>query len=381
MHPLSLREAHQLYFPSAGFRLQRMSSVPVPVLVVHKQRRRMPESQALQQMSAGSVRVHKPFFSAGCLDLGRCGSAKHFATFKEYRAPHTPFPHQSVTVRWNINDAIVDINPSFDIEDVQALLALTVTICFYGLTAYFAFNRKSRPRGSVLRLGFFHETCCKVVKDQESVRVIFTTGLAEGTVIGAYPGRPRAPREVQEKIDFLVKSKGTDVARNAATYMVPVYGPEYVDRKPRGPYFFRIGEITDPKKAQRTMIKFWLDPTDENGQISNKPGPGKWWLPVDSTLAYIRRPKTASDRRAINVRFTTDPSSPGVVNFGLKRDIKNPEEKFIITLRRIKKGEEVLLKDANFGKVSERKDGTLQFDNVVDTYQELYPDMVDGDVY
>lgn len=64
-------------------------------------------------------------------------------------------------------------------------------------------------------------------------RVIFTTSLKPGVVIGKYARIPQTPEQVQAKIDNLVAVKGIDVARAAAESMAPAFGLEYENGRSR----------------------------------------------------------------------------------------------------------------------------------------------------
>jgi hypothetical protein len=110
--------------------------------------------------------------------------------------------------------------------------------------------------------------------------------LAQGTVLGAYPGRPRTPAEMAAKVA---------AAPAAAAYCF---------QTPQG---------------------WLLDPTDREGWPSGAPSPGMlWWPPVDATLCRINEPPPGS--AGPNVVVEDDPRDPQGLLFVASRALAAGEE-------------------------------------------------------
>ncbi|PSC75926.1 SET domain-containing -lysine N-methyltransferase isoform B [Micractinium conductrix] len=145
--------------------------------------------------------------------------------------------------------------------------------------AYAAAAWPSRPRG----------WCSKLVEVRPSqvagLGVYAVADIKEGTVLGAYPGRPRTPAGMAAK---------SAVAPGARDYCF------------------------------RTRDDRLLDPTDATGKLSPSPAPGLPWLPIDVSLAYINEPPKGAG--GTNVTAEDDPNDGAGLLCVAARDIYAGEE-------------------------------------------------------
>lgn len=112
--------------------------------------------------------------------------------------------------------------------------------------------------------------------------------ISRGVVLGAYPGRPRAPAEMINKVANAPAAKG---------------------------YAFDTGK------------GWFLDPTDAAGQLTSWPAPGPpWLLPADPTLALVNEPPPGSGGTNVSVE---DGEADLELLFVTTRDIGVGEELFI----------------------------------------------------
>jgi hypothetical protein len=151
---------------------------------------------------------------------------------------------------------IIDVLPL--IADTPPDINLIVTEAFVTASALFtAFCVKHRPRGSSRddllepRPSLVSGTGLFALKD-----------IAEGTILGSYPGRPRSNAEMLQKVERLGGGSA-----------------DYAASTGRG------GEAG-----------IYLDPTDEKGVLSIYPGPGSPWpWPCNVNLAFINEPPPGKD--------------------------------------------------------------------------------------
>lgn len=151
------------------------------------------------------------------------------------------------------------------------------------IAAYAAAVWPDRPRGWV------NKELVQAGPSQVAGKGVFALGpIPEGTVLGAYPGRPRTPAGMAAK---------SVVAPGARDYCF------------------------------RTPDDRLLDPTDATGQLSTSPGPGLPWLPIDVTLAYINEPPKGAG--LTNVTVEDDPDDSAGLLCVAARDIYPGEELFM----------------------------------------------------
>lgn len=116
---------------------------------------------------------------------------------------------------------------------------------------------------------------------------VFAKGhIAQETVLGAYPGRLRAPTEMLAKVQRVPGTKG------------------YVYRTSHG---------------------WYLDPTDAAGRVSAHPRPGLPWFGVDPSLAFVNEP-TVGDTVNVSILDELDTKE---VRFVAACDIAPSQELFI----------------------------------------------------
>ncbi|KAL4434189.1 hypothetical protein ABPG75_000630 [Micractinium tetrahymenae] len=152
-----------------------------------------------------------------------------------------------------------------------------------GAAAYAAAVWPSRPRGWA-----FKELVAVGPSQVAGKGVFAVVTIAAGTVLGAYPGRPRTPAEMAYKCA---------TAPGARDY------------------------------AFKTRDGRLLDPTDAAGQLSSSSAPGLPWLPIDFSLAYINEPPKGAG--GTNVTVEDDPSDPAGLLCVAARDIYPGEELFM----------------------------------------------------
>ena len=158
---------------------------------------------------------------------------------------------------------------------------VTLSLVALGIFSWFWYD--SRPRGSLVP-GLVE------VKDSavEGFGVFATRHIAQGTVLGRYPGRHRTPAQMMDKCVTAPRAKG---------------------------YCFQTADGR------------YLDPTDSKGQVSRWPGPGVFWpLPTDPTLAYINEP--CAGQGDVNVK-AMDVESGSQLQFVTERDIMRGQELYL----------------------------------------------------
>lgn len=124
----------------------------------------------------------------------------------------------------------------------------------------------------------------------EGLGVFATAPIPAGTVLGAYPGRPRSPADMTSKVQ--------GAAPAAASYCF------------------------------QTDSGWVLDPTDASGQPSAFPGPGLPWLPVDASLSRVNEPP-AGHPGGPSVEIQDDPGDSRGLLMVAGRDIAPGEELFL----------------------------------------------------
>eukprot|EP00887_Chlorella_sp_A99_P000801 scaffold5.g801.t1 len=136
--------------------------------------------------------------------------------------------------------------------------------------------------------------------------VFAAAGIPAGTVLGAYPGRPRPPA------DMLAKAARAPGAK------------QYAFRRARrwdGREAARAGEV----EVRTTREGLYLDPTDLAGAPSPWPAPGlPWPLAVDASMAFINEPPPGG--AGCNVGVEDDPSDPASLLCVAARSIAAGEE-------------------------------------------------------
>eukprot|EP00884_Botryococcus_braunii_P014029 jgi/Botrbrau1/22627/Bobra.176_1s0054.1 len=120
----------------------------------------------------------------------------------------------------------------------------------------------------------------------QGMGVFFLRDLPARTLLGSYPGRPRAPHNMAAKAQRAPASR------------------EYAFCAPCGA---------------------WLDPTDEQGRVSAFPRPGLPWFAVDTSLARVNEPPIGFD---VNVEVVTE-GDPLELRFVTLREVVCGEEAFI----------------------------------------------------
>ncbi|EFN57586.1 hypothetical protein CHLNCDRAFT_51149 [Chlorella variabilis] len=159
----------------------------------------------------------------------------------------------------------------------------TLEFLLLGAAAYAAAVWPDRPRGWC-----FNELLAVRSSPVAGRGVFATVRIQEGTVLGAYPGRPRTPQGMADKCTYAPAAAG---------------------------YCFR------------TTSGLLLDPTDASGRLSTAPGPGLPWLPTDCTLAYINEPPKGAG--GTNVTVEDDPGDGLGLLCVAARDIEPGEELFM----------------------------------------------------
>lgn len=179
---------------------------------------------------------------------------------------------------------VADPQPSdWLVDAVRAIPILPLQLAIAVGGAYLAAAWPVRPRG------WARSDLIEVRASPVQGRGIFAkVDIPPGTVLGAYPGRPRTPTEMTTKCA---------AAPGAAFYCF---------RNARG------------------ML---LDPTDWTGAPSRNPAPGLPWLPVDITLSFANEPPK---------------SSPGV-NVTVEDDPKDEEGLIFVALEGIRAGGEIFV--------------------------------------
>lgn len=147
--------------------------------------------------------------------------------------------------------------------------------------AYVAAGWPGRPRG------WCNRELVEVRDSGLAGRGVFAAaGIPAGTVLGAYPGRPRPPA------DMLAKAARAPGAK---------------------------------QYAFRTREGLYLDPTDLAGAPSPWPAPGlPWPLAVDASMAFINEPPPGG--AGCNVGVEDDPSDPASLLCVAARSIAAGEE-------------------------------------------------------
>lgn len=131
-----------------------------------------------------------------------------------------------------------------------------------------------------------HSLTAQVRQSSVEGRGVFAVQpIAEGTVIGAYPGRPRSAPQMAAKCE---------AAPGARSY------------------------------AFRTRSGMLLDPTDFAGRPSNAPAPGLPWPPAACTLAYVNEPPRGAG--GTNVTVEDDPRDSDGLLCVAARDVHSGEE-------------------------------------------------------
>lgn len=160
---------------------------------------------------------------------------------------------------------------------------LPLQLALTAASAYLAAAWPARPRG------WARSDLIEVRSSPVQGRGIFAkVDIPPGTVLGAYPGRPRTPADMTAKC----------VAAPGARY--------YCFRNARG------------------ML---LDPTDWSGAPSERPVPGLPWWSVDVTLSYANEPPKASP--GVNVTVEDDPKDEEGLIFVALEGIRAGGELFV----------------------------------------------------
>lgn len=126
--------------------------------------------------------------------------------------------------------------------------------------------------------------------------------IPEGTVLGAFPGRPRSPAGMRAKV---------------------AQAPE------AAAYCFSTGRTAAAAAAlDGGGWEVVLDPTDAAGAVSTWPGPGLPWLPVDPALARVNEPPPGA-RGGANVAVADDPRDRAGIVYVAARALVAGEELFV----------------------------------------------------
>mmetsp|Transcript_14908 Transcript_14908/g.20583 ORF Transcript_14908/g.20583 Transcript_14908/m.20583 type:complete len:133 (-) Transcript_14908:96-494(-) len=117
--------------------------------------------------------------------------------------------------------------------------------------------------------------------------VFAVTDIPRNTTLGSYPGYLRTPQEMAIKGAAFPNAKGYCWCNDDG---------------------------------------YFLDPTDERGEVSSRPAPGVWWpLEVDTTLSRVNEPPIGF----AEVNLVANSGAQGEVYYVTLKDIRENEELFI----------------------------------------------------
>ena len=147
-----------------------------------------------------------------------------------------------------------------------------------------------------------------------------STSIPSGTVLGAYPGRPRSWEEMKEKesrapgCKQYVFTTGVDDPTVLATLRHSLRLLESFPAIPPGSGHIGGG--------------IYLDPTSDCGTLPSPfPSPGTWWpFPVAVELAYANEPAPGSVRGGPNCTVEDGDQADAELLFVVARDIAAGEE-------------------------------------------------------
>ena len=181
--------------------------------------------------------------------------------------------------------------------------------------------------------------------------VFAAAAIPAGTVLGAYPGRPRGPAQMASKCEAAPAARDYCfrwVAGWLAGWMGGWAAGSTCEAGP-GVQLCRCADATCSVACpacctarhctarqcagslhalhaapRRTRTGALLDPTDAAGALSQSPAPGLPWLPVDVTLAYVNEPPLGAGGCSVSVE--DDPSDACGLLCVAVRDIAAGEE-------------------------------------------------------
>jgi len=181
------------------------------------------------------------------------------------------------TTTWTV-PSLPEWTPAAPWEDTRTLVVESAAST---LAAFVAVAVDERPRGSVV------PSLVEIKPSELHGRGIFAReNIVRGTPLGKYPGRRRTQRQMVEKCGAVPWAK------------------DYVYQTEEG---------------------YFLDPTDKEGKLSNKPGPGlPWPFPVPIEMALANEPPPGSG--GANVEFEEKGSDVILV---CTRDVAAGEELYL----------------------------------------------------
>lgn len=149
--------------------------------------------------------------------------------------------------------------------------------------AYVAAVWPTRPRG------WARKDLLQVEQSPVAGKGVFAVApIPSGTVLGGYPGRLRTIEQMRTKCK----------------------------KAPNAEYY-----------CFKNQYGRFLDPTDEEGNVTPAPKPGLPWLPINVTLAYVNEPPLGG--KGTNATVIDDPKDAEGLIFVAQRDIDQGEEIFI----------------------------------------------------